>query len=60
MLPHDTRIEIENIVARAILKRSNDSCTTIRNSICNSFATSTVVKRISKVTQLSKKSKVNL
>ncbi len=44
MLLYDTRSEIENIVAGAILEGSQDHCTAVRNSLCRSFATSTVVK----------------
>ncbi len=44
MLPNDTRSKIENIVAGVILKGSEDNCTTIRNTLCSRFTTSTVVK----------------
>lgn len=44
MLPNDTRIEIENIVAGIILEGRTDHCATIRNSLCNRYETSTVVK----------------
>lgn len=44
MLPNDTRIEIENIVAGVILEGRTDHCTTIRNSFCRRYETSTVVK----------------
>lgn len=44
MLPDDTRIEVENIVAGVILERRTDYCTTIRNSFCRRYATSPVVK----------------
>lgn len=44
MLPDDTRIEIENIVAGIILEGRTDHCTTIRNSFCCRYETSTVVK----------------
>ena len=44
MLPNDTRIEIENIVAGIILEGRTDHCATIRNSLCNRYETSSVVK----------------
>lgn len=44
MLPDDTRIEIENIVAGIILEGRADHCTAIRNSLCRRYETSTVVK----------------
>lgn len=44
MLSDDTRIQIENIVAGAVLKGRTDHCTTIRNSLCRRYETSTVVK----------------
>jgi len=44
MLPDDTRIEIENIVAGVILEGRTDHCTTIRNSLCRRYETSSVVK----------------
>ena len=44
MLPNDTRSKIENIVAGSIIEGGADNCTAIRNSLCRSFATSTVVK----------------
>jgi len=44
MLPDDTRIEIENIVAGIILEGRTDHCSTIRNSFCSRYETSTVVK----------------
>jgi len=44
MLPHDTRKRIENITAGAIIEGIQDTCTTIRNLLSASFATSTTVK----------------
>lgn len=44
MLPDDTRRKIENIVAGAVIAGEADHCTTIRNSLCRRFATSTTVK----------------
>lgn len=44
MLPDDTRIKIENIVSGIVLEGSTDHCTAIRNSICNRYPTSAVVK----------------
>lgn len=44
MLPDDTRSKIENVVAGVILEGGTDTCTAIRNKLCSSFATSTVVK----------------
>jgi hypothetical protein len=44
MLPDDTRNKIENITAGIIIEGQPDNCTTIRNFLCTSFATSTTVK----------------
>jgi hypothetical protein len=44
MLPNDTRRKIENIVAGTVIEGETDYCTTIRNSFCRRFATSTTVK----------------
>jgi len=45
MLPNDTRGKIKNITAGIIIKGHQDNCTTIRNLLCASFATSTTVKK---------------
>ena len=45
MLPDDTRDKIKNITAGIILKRGGDICTTLRNLLCSSFPTSTMVKK---------------
>src|ERR1044071_6720091 len=45
MLPDDTRGKIKNITAGIIIEGSQDNCTTIRNLLCTSFATSTTVKK---------------
>ena len=44
MLPDDTRNKIENITAGIIIEGQPDTCTTTRNFLCRSFATSTTVK----------------
>jgi hypothetical protein len=44
MLPNDTRKRIENITAGIIIEGIQDTCTTIRNFLCGSFATSNTVK----------------
>jgi hypothetical protein len=44
MLPDDTRLKIENIVAGNVVKGETDHCSAIRNFLCGSFATSTTVK----------------
>jgi len=44
MLPDDTRKRIENITTGAIVEGIQDTCTTIRNLLSASFATSTTVK----------------
>ncbi len=44
MLPDDTRKRIENITAGVIIEGIPDTCTTIRNLLSASFATSTTVK----------------
>lgn len=44
MLPNDTRSKIKNITGGVIIEGSQDNCTTIRNLLCASFATSTTVK----------------
>jgi hypothetical protein len=44
MLPDDTRKRIENITAGVSIEGSPDTCTTIRNLLSASFATSTTVK----------------
>jgi len=45
MLPDDTRGKIKNITAGIIIEGSQDNCTTVRNLLCASFATSTTVKK---------------
>jgi hypothetical protein len=45
MLPDDTRSKIKNITAGIIVEGCQDNCTTIRNLLCASFATSTTVKK---------------
>lgn len=45
MLPDDTRGKIKNITAGIVIEGSQDNCTTIRNLLCGSFATSTTVKK---------------
>ena len=45
MLPDDTRSKIKDIAAGTIIEGSQDNCTTIRNLLCASFATSTTVKK---------------
>ena len=45
MIPDDTRKKIENITAGIIIEGISDSCTTIRNLLSASFATSTTVKK---------------
>jgi len=45
MLPDDTRSKIKNITAGIVIEGSQDNCTTIRNLLCASFATSTTVKK---------------
>ena len=44
MLPDDTRKRIENITTGVIIEVIPDTCTTIRNLLSASFATSTTVK----------------
>lgn len=44
MLPDDTRKKIKNITAGIIIEGVQDTCTTIRNLLSASFATSTTVK----------------
>ncbi len=44
MLPNDTRKRIENITAGIIIEGFSDTCTTIRNLLSASFATSKSVK----------------
>ncbi|NCI49481.1 hypothetical protein GWC95_06070 [Sediminibacterium roseum] len=44
MLPDDTRKRIENITAGTVIEGPSDTCTTIRNLLSASFATSTTVK----------------
>jgi hypothetical protein len=44
MLPNDTRKRIKNITEGIIIKGLPDTCTTIRNFLSASFATSTTVK----------------
>ena len=44
MLPNDTRKRIKNITAGIIIEGIPDTCTTIRNLLSASFATSTTVK----------------
>lgn len=45
MLSDDTRNKIKNITGGDVFKGSEDNCTTIRNLLCRSFATSTTVKK---------------
>lgn len=45
MLPDDTRRKIKDITEGAIIKGSQDNCTTIRNFLCAGFPTSTTVKK---------------
>lgn len=45
MLLDDTRSKIKNITAGIVLEGSDDTCTTLRNLLCSSFATSTTVKK---------------
>ncbi|HMJ47157.1 MAG TPA: hypothetical protein VK498_07485 [Ferruginibacter sp.] len=44
MLPDDTRNKIENITKGIIIEGILDNCTSVRNLLCTSFATSTTVK----------------
>lgn len=44
MLPDDTRKKIKNITTGIIIDGKQDTCTTIRNFLSASFATSTTVK----------------
>ena len=44
MLPNDTRKRIKDITAGIIIEGLSDTCTTIRNLLSASFATSTTVK----------------
>lgn len=44
MLPDDTRKRIENITSGIVIEGIQDTCTTIRNLLSASFATSTTVK----------------
>ncbi len=44
MLPDDTRKRIENTTTGVIIEGIPDTCTTIRNLLSASFATSTTVK----------------
>ena len=45
MLPDDTRNKIKNITGGIVIEGSQDNCTTIRNLLCQSFPTSTTVKK---------------
>lgn len=45
MLPDDTRRKIEDIVSGTVIEGQQDTCTTIRNFLCQSFATSRTVKK---------------
>lgn len=44
MLSNDTRRKIKDIVSGTFIKGPQDTCTTIRNFLCESFATSRTVK----------------
>ena len=44
MLSDDTQSKIKNITSGVVLTGQQDTCTTIRNLLCTSFATSTTVK----------------
>jgi hypothetical protein len=44
MLPNDTRKKIKNIVSGTVIEGQQDTCTTIRNLLCQSFETSRTVK----------------
>jgi hypothetical protein len=44
MLPNDSQRKIKDIVSGIIIKGQQDTCTTIRNYLCKSFATSRTVK----------------
>ncbi len=45
MLPHDTRQKIKSITSGDVIEGQSDYCSTIRNSLCRSFGTSTTVKK---------------
>jgi hypothetical protein len=45
MLPDDTRNKIKNITGGIVIEGSQDNCTAIRNLLCQSFPTSTTVKK---------------
>src|SRR5215813_2036409 len=60
MLPDDTRSKIKNITAGIIIERSQDNCTTIRNLLCASFATSTTVKKDFESKAITKERQANL
>jgi hypothetical protein len=44
MLRDDTQSKIKNITSGTVLAGQQDTCTTARNLLCSSFATSTTVK----------------
>lgn len=44
MLRDDTQSKIKNITSGTVLTGQSDTCTSIRNFLCASFATSTTVK----------------
>ncbi|MDQ6608572.1 MAG: hypothetical protein M3Y85_01995 [Bacteroidota bacterium] len=44
MLGDDTQRKIKNITSGVVLTGEQDTCTTVRNFLCTSFATSTTVK----------------
>ena len=44
MLPDDTQNKIKNITGGNVIEGSEDNCTTVRNLLCRSFATSTTVE----------------
>ena len=60
MLPDDTRKRIENITTGAIIEGIPDTCTTIRNLLSASFATSTTVKTDFEGKSVIKKEQVQL
>ena len=60
MLPHDTRGKIKNITAGIIIEGGKDNCTTIRNLLCTSFATSTTVKKDFESKAIIKEKQANL
>ena len=45
MYNDDTKNKIENIINGSLINGLKDHCTTIRNFLCASYATSTTVKR---------------